>query len=43
MYVPEGPGLGVTLNEDSLKKYKEEHWEKVKWPGKEGVFTSPLY
>jgi L-alanine-DL-glutamate epimerase-like enolase superfamily enzyme len=43
MRVPEGPGLGVTLNEESLKKYREEHWEKVKWPGKEGVFTSPSY
>lgn len=43
MVAPEGPGLGVILNEDSLRKYKEEHWEKVKWPGKEGVFTSPLY
>jgi L-alanine-DL-glutamate epimerase-like enolase superfamily enzyme len=43
LIVPEAPGLGVDLNEDSLKKYKEEHWEKVRWPGKEGVFTSPSY
>ena len=41
--IPEGPGLGVELNEEALMKYKEEHWEKVRWPGKEGVFTSPSY
>lgn len=41
--VPESPGLGVELNEESLEKYKEANWEKVRWPGKEGVFTSPSY
>jgi len=41
--VPEGSGLGVELNEDALKKYKEEHWEKVRGPGKKSVFTSPSY
>jgi len=41
--VPEGPGLGVELNEEALKKYKEEHWEKIRGPGKKGVYTSPSY
>jgi len=41
--VPEGPGWGVELNEDALQKYREEHWEKIRRPGKEGVFTSPSY
>lgn len=41
--VPEGPGLGVELDEEALKKYKEEHWEKIRGPGKKGVYTSPSY
>lgn len=41
--VPEGPGLGVELNEGALQKYKEEHWEKIRRPGKRSVFTSPSY
>ena len=41
--VPEGPGWGVELNEDALKKYKEENWEKIRKPGKKRVSTSPAY
>jgi len=41
--VPEGPGWGVELNEDAMKKYKEENWEKIRKPGKIGVSTSPSY
>lgn len=41
--VPEGPGLGVELNEEALRKYKEEHWERIRGPGKKGVYTSPSY
>jgi L-alanine-DL-glutamate epimerase-like enolase superfamily enzyme len=41
--VPEGPGWGVELNEDALKKYTEVEWEKIRRPGKKEVFTSPSY
>ena len=41
--VPEGPGLGIELNEKALLKYKEGEWEKIRRPGKKEVFTSPSY
>lgn len=43
MSVPEKPGLGVTVNEESLAKYKEEHWEKVRLPPAKKEFMSPSY